>query len=134
MVELYNYTQEYLEKNGITLKEKLRKGNLALWWSLWILNNIMGQIIFRYSRSAESVEDFMTSTKIEMIGSTIGIFLCLITVKVISDYAKVEPLLFEVQEEGEMLNDEFEIGSSTAFLDDKTYWVRIINHFHYKRK
>lgn len=118
MVELYNYTQEYLEKNGITLKEKLRKGNLALWWSLWILNNIMGQIIFRYSRSAESVEDFMTSTKIEMIGSTIGIFLCLITVKVISDYAKVEPLLFEVQEEGEMLNDEFEIGSSTALLDD----------------
>lgn len=39
---------------------------LGTWWALWIVGNVVGQIAFRLSLGAESVDDFRASTTVQM--------------------------------------------------------------------
>ncbi len=97
MKELYQETKKLLNKKGIT--SGITTSALGWWWTLWIINNIIGQFVFRYSLQAESVEELTTSTIASMISNIAGIPLALITIKVIKDYSSVEPILFEMQDE-----------------------------------
>lgn len=99
MKELYVETKSILAKNGIAIQSTLSTNSLGLWWTLWILNGILGNIVFRLSLRAESIDAFITSTLSGMIYNVISIALALITIKVINDYSKVEPLLLEIREE-----------------------------------
>jgi hypothetical protein len=99
MKELYQETKTLLVKNELAQDNKLTTSYMGLWWGLWIISNFVGQFTFRYTLKAETIDDFTTSTIASMIGSIIGIPLALITVKVIKDYANVEPLLNEIREE-----------------------------------
>ncbi|NIK73072.1 hypothetical protein FHS56_000558 [Thermonema lapsum] len=101
MKELYQETKELLNKKGINVNTNLTTSSLGWWWTLWILNNIIGQFVFRYSIKAKSIDELTTSTIASMIGNIIGILLALITVKVIKDYSNVEPMLFEIKDEEE---------------------------------
>jgi hypothetical protein len=101
MKELYQETKELLVKKGVSLNENFATDSVGWWWTLWIINNVIGQFVFRYSLKAESIDEFTTSTIASMIGNVVGILLSIITVKVIKDYANVEPLLFEIKEEEE---------------------------------
>jgi hypothetical protein len=116
MNELYQYTPEFLAKSNIVVKEKLQKWAVGVWWTMWVGNSILGNVTFQLSRRAEEIEDFIFLTNISMIGNIIGIPLALLAIKVISDYSKIEPLLFETEEE--VIKDAFNIGSSTTLLDD----------------
>ena len=116
MNDLYRYTPEFLAKHNINVAGKLKMGILGIWWTLWVGNNIFGNVLFQISRKATGIEDYILVTNLSMISHIIGIPLAILAVKVISDYSKVEPLLFEV-ENGEM-TDSFDIGSSSTLLDD----------------
>ena len=39
---------------------------LSTWWGLWILGNVLGQVAFRLSLGAETVDQFRTSTTVQM--------------------------------------------------------------------
>jgi len=97
MKELYLETKEFLIKNGITIRDSFTISNLGVWWTLWIVSNIVGQFIFRYSLRAETIDELTISTVAEIVGSLIGIPLALITIRVIRDYSRVEPLLNEIK-------------------------------------
>jgi len=99
MKELYQETKKLLTRNGLTLDKNFLTSPLSLWWTLWIGNNIIGQIFFRYP--SETVEDLIAGTVVAMIGCVTGILLALITVKVIKEYANVEPLLNEIKNDEE---------------------------------
>ena len=99
MKEIYQETRELLIKKGIDYKQSFSTSTLGWWWTLWILNNIIGQFVVRYSLKAESIEELTTSAVASMIGDIIGIPLALITVKVIRDYSNVEPTLLEISDE-----------------------------------
>ena len=101
MKELYQETKELLVKKGVSLNENFATDSVGWWWTLWIINNVIGQFVARYSLKSESIDEFTTSTIASMIGNVVGILLSIITVKVIKDYANVEPLLFEIKEEEE---------------------------------
>ena len=101
MKELYQETDYLLTKNGMTSRDSLAIGSLGWWWTLWIISNILGQFIFRYSMKAETIDELSVSTLSAMIGNIIGIPLALITIKVIKDYSKLEPLLNELKDEEE---------------------------------
>ncbi|MEJ8818854.1 DUF4328 domain-containing protein [Lacibacter sp. H407] len=101
MKELYQETRELLVLRETTIYEKFSTAALAVWWTLWVVNNLVGQFVFRYSMSAETIDELTTVTIANMIGNLIGIPLALITVKVIKDYAVVEPLLAHVNDEAE---------------------------------
>lgn len=105
MKELYGETRDLLEKNGKVESESLSTTWLGVWWVLWLVNNALGQFVFRYSLRAKSVDDFITMTRASMTSNIVGIALAIVAIKVIRDYAKVEPLLHEVKGDSEFQTD-----------------------------
>jgi hypothetical protein len=101
MKELYEETKILITKEGLTVSENFSTNSLGFWWALWIASNIIGQFVFRYSMNAETIDELTTSTIASMVSNIVGIPLALITVKVIKDYSKVEPLLNEIKDEEE---------------------------------
>lgn len=96
MKELYVETMDLLRKNGQSDRIALGTVALIIWWTLWIINGILGQIVFRISMSAETLDELMDSTAISIVSNLVGIPLALITLKVIRDYSKVEPIIVEL--------------------------------------
>jgi hypothetical protein len=103
MREMYLVTKEFLTKKGIGHNQAFSTNALGWWWALWIISNIFGQIVFRSSLKAETIDDLTTSTIAGMIGNIIGVPLAYITVKVIKNYSNAEPLLNEIQDETETM-------------------------------
>lgn len=99
MKELYRETRELLEEKGISTGAALTNNFLGLWWTLWIINGLVGQFIFRYSLKAGSISELTTLTIAGMTADIMGIPLAFITVKVIMDYSRAEPLLGEIRHE-----------------------------------
>ncbi|HBN05190.1 MAG TPA: hypothetical protein DD434_05305 [Bacteroidales bacterium] len=95
MMELYKETIELLKKKDNNLASKLTTTYVNLWFSLWIVSNILSNISFRYQIKAKSIDELITSTILNMISCIIVIPLAIITIKVIKDYSKAEPLLIE---------------------------------------
>jgi len=116
MIELYQETQKLLLKKGLISSQRLKKGIVGLWWTLWIISTIVGQIIFQYSMKEGELDDLIFTTIAGIVMNVIGIPLALITIKIIKDYAKVEPLLFKIDDEEKTITPN--IGSSTTLLDD----------------
>ena len=99
MRELYEETRALLSKKGLLSIDSISTSAIGWWWALWIISNILGQLVFRISMKAESVDELITTTVMSMISNIVGIPLAIVAIKVVKDYAKIEPLLFEVKEE-----------------------------------
>jgi hypothetical protein len=99
MKELYQETKELLTKNEIRLNQNFSTKFLGIWWTLWIISNVIGNLVFRNSMKAETINELIRSTVAGMILNVIGIPLALITIKIIKDYSNVEPLLNEISDE-----------------------------------
>ncbi len=48
---------------------------LPLWWTFWLLSNLIGQVIGRLSLGAETLEDYIMVSKIELINMPIELIL-----------------------------------------------------------
>ncbi len=101
MKELYKTTIELLTKKG-SIKKSISAGFLGWWWMLWIVDNVFARISLRLPM--ETVDQMMTSTIVDMVDSIITIPLALITIKLIKEYAAIEPLLKRIKFE-EKIND-----------------------------
>ena len=100
MNELYIETKRLLAKKEVTHNPDILKTNyLGVWWGLWILNGILGGILSRMGLRADTVDELIVITVGYMITYLIGIPLALVTVKVIRDYSKSEPLLRQIKNE-----------------------------------
>lgn len=90
MKELYLETSKILTKNGSSRLGIFSTTTVGWWWTLWIINGIIGQVVYRVSSSAENVEELTISTIISMISNLFAIPLALVTIKVIKDYSMME--------------------------------------------
>lgn len=99
MKELYEETKIYLERNNPTMKIKTTTLFVGWWWALYLLSGFVNRIDYNISNKASSISDFFQATTFNIIGSTFSVILCLITIKVIRDYSKVEDLLIKNQEQ-----------------------------------
>ena len=101
MEELYNESSDLLEKKGLNVSGLSTK-YLFWWWALWILSSLVGQVVIRYTLNAESLDDMIFATTSGMFQNIINIPLALLAIKVIKDYSKVEPILFDMKDEEEV--------------------------------
>jgi hypothetical protein len=83
MKELYQETKKLLLNKGLITEDSLSTKYIGLWWTLWIIGGIIARLAFKFT-----INNILLITD-----NIIGIFLALITIKVIKDYSKVEPLL-----------------------------------------
>ena len=111
----YNIMKALYKKTDEILSDKLRlyiyglsPKYLGWWWALWIINGVMDRIIYSQSKNADTIPELFVSTNLGIISSILGVFLCLITIKVITDYSKIEPLLFELKEKTEEEEEDHE--------------------------
>lgn len=93
MKELYEETKKYILDNDESSQINLSTKFLGFWWTLWIINGILGQIVFRLSRNADTIPELLTITILSIISGFIGVGLGIVTIIVIKDYSKVEGLL-----------------------------------------
>jgi hypothetical protein len=100
MKELYVKTIDYLKQKGVSFK--LSTSSLPLWWILWLVSNVFlyyylfyeSYMLSIYSSTDPAVLDVhYFSDVIDGVSFAIDVMLTVITVKVIKDYSKVEPLL-----------------------------------------
>ncbi|MCB0737765.1 MAG: DUF4328 domain-containing protein [Bacteroidetes bacterium] len=93
MKELYYRTQILFDSNDINQHQNLGTRYVRLWWALWIITGILGRVIAAQSRNATSITDLTNGTILDITQSILGIPLALLAIKVVKDYAKVEPIL-----------------------------------------
>lgn len=113
MKEMYTKTNEILFEETNQTKA-ITTSYLGWWWGLWIISNIIGQVVFRTTWNNDNIDSLTNGTIASMVGNVIGLPLSLITVKVIKDYSDIEHLLIEVKgdnllasAENTYLNPEF---------------------------
>ena len=108
MKELYIETKELFTKKGLSEKVEYTTNYLGWWWALWIISGFVGQMIFRSAirGGADTIEKLITITVTQMILGILGVPLALITVKIIRDYSKAEPLLTQIDNEEPRINNE----------------------------
>jgi hypothetical protein len=109
MRELYEQTNYYLLSKGAQLKQELTTGLLGTWWTLWILNNVIGQIVFRMSVDPDTFGQIKAVSMLGMVGNIMGVILGFITLKVIKDYSEAETVLFELKEESAIIDDGYSL-------------------------
>lgn len=63
---------------------------LGCWWGLWITSNILGQVVFRMSSNASTIEQLERSTTVSIIASIVGIPLCLVAMKLIKSITAMQ--------------------------------------------
>ena len=105
MKELYARTQALFDQYGIEIQNRLSDSKVGLWWLLWIAGNLLGQLEFRMG--GKTFSEIKNATTVSMISAVFGIALCLVTVRVIGEYAVAEPALAQVPDkDSEQLEDK----------------------------
>ncbi len=97
MKELFQATHFFLKRNEVHTTEHLSIASLGLWWTFWIIDWFVGRFVFKYSLKAETIDELTRSTIGQIISNTIGIVLAIITINIITDYSKLEPLMHKVK-------------------------------------
>jgi hypothetical protein len=93
MLELYGKAQARLTQIRALPSELTGASVVGWWWTFWIVSSVLGSIVFRAARNAESVQSLIFMTQAEIASSVISILLALITVAMIRKYAKIVGLL-----------------------------------------
>lgn len=95
--EIFEETDQYLNKNKPDYKEKISFTIVGIWWFFWIVNNIFSNISFRVSLSAETLDDFITASILNIINNLLGIISGIFAVLMIKEYSKIETLFYETE-------------------------------------
>ena len=93
MEELYEETKKIILDKDNSSQIDLTTKFLGLWWTLWIVNGIFGQVVFRLSKNANTLPELMTGTILDIISGVLGVGLGIVTIKIIKDYSEIEGLL-----------------------------------------
>lgn len=98
MRELYKETNKLLVKYEPTNAEKIATDNyLSLWWGLWIISNIVGNILLRFPFETTTLEGLTKFILVNIVSNLIGIPLCIVAAKIIKDYSSMETLLKKIK-------------------------------------
>lgn len=92
MKEIYTRSKEILFRNGHP-EETLSQRYLILWWTLWVITSIADRFIAKFAQNAESLDELINATILSLVLNIVSVPLCFVTVKVISDYSSIEPIL-----------------------------------------
>ena len=113
MKEIYVETKELLNKKGLSEKVNYTTSYLGWWWTLWIIGIIISNLIFGFKHN--TIDNYIVLTIAHMGLNILRILYTLITIKIIKDYSKVEPLLNEIGDDVETITP------TNAFPTDEKY-------------
>jgi len=89
MKEMYVGTSRLLKEYAGTFSDA-KTGLLGIWWAFWIVSLVLSNIANRLSLKAETIDDFINYSLLDMVSSLFAIPLAIITVNIIKSYAAKE--------------------------------------------
>lgn len=96
MKEMDNKTSQMIAK--LSGKEVTTNGVLiGFWWTLWIISNYIGNYVLKMAFKEETLDNYITSTSIEMLNSFLGVPLAVLAYLVVHNYAEKEGELVELE-------------------------------------
>lgn len=98
MKELYRKTDLALKHNMTGYTSAIDVAIVGWWWALWIINNIVANVATRISLRAESIDELLSSTILDMVSSVISVPAAFLAIKVIKEYSKIEDMLHSLEE------------------------------------
>lgn len=96
MKEMHHKTSALIKVKTDEVLDKSNSG-IGVWWGLWIITNYFGNYILKSSFKATTIEDFLNNTIAQIVISTFGILLAIITVLMIKSYSLKEEQIFELE-------------------------------------
>jgi len=95
MVELHERTVELVAHMLPDPDRARSKDHITVWWVFWVASNILGQVVFRVSKDASTIDELANSSIISMVDAALSVPLAILAVNVVRRYAALEPLLAE---------------------------------------
>lgn len=99
MNQLYVITPALFKKNGVKSHTEISKGNIALWWTLWIMSTLSSNISGSIILFDQSLKSFKFSFYFDMLTTLLFIPLTLITTRIIREYTNYAKQLKEFDNE-----------------------------------
>ncbi|MBK9448721.1 MAG: DUF4328 domain-containing protein [Bacteroidetes bacterium] len=93
MSELFQVSKAILSRNLPQWQAREHSTLLGIWWALWVINNVWGNISARVTLDASTIEKLIVSTQISMWNVVINIPLAILAVRIIQEYSGMEGLL-----------------------------------------
>lgn len=109
MKEMYVKTDELLDEHQVIHTQRLEVAILGWWWFLWILAGVAGQVEYRMTKYATSVDALKEVTVFSMADNVLGIILAIVAAKVVKNYADTEPIIMELTEKKEALSEQVDL-------------------------
>ncbi len=113
--EIFSETEEYLEQNLANYKETTSDSKIGIWWTFWIISNIIGNIAFRISLNADTLESLKTANILACLSDISSIPAGIFAILMIKEYAKIETLFYKTEKKEEVL----ETNSSNYTIEEK---------------
>lgn len=99
MKEIYDSTRNLFIQRG-DIQPKLPTNFVTIWWTFSIISSVVNYFVFRASMLDDpTIEMSYTTSIINVIGTLLLIISLFLCIKVVKDYAKVEPLLSNLQKD-----------------------------------
>lgn len=97
MKEIFEETELFLEQNIEKYNTPTNISKVQLWWTFWIVVNILSNIQFRMSLNADTIDELINSNIFSMVVTILSIPLAIVTINVIKEYSKIETLFFNTK-------------------------------------
>ena len=78
MKDIWNASAERADA-GSTQNDQI----LGIWWTLWLIGNVLGQVTFRTSLNADTTEELEIATFVSIASDIVGIFLCIVAIRMV---------------------------------------------------
>jgi len=95
MKEMYYETESILQRENRIPDQQSGLPLVGWWWALWIISNIGNNIVNRIQMRSQDLDTLILTTQASVVLSVLFIPLCIVTVRMIANYNKMELMLEE---------------------------------------
>ena len=105
----YHIMKEIDEETALLIEKRRQKPVkksstlIGFWWALWILNGIFGRYVFRTAMDAETIDELMHSSLVDIGSMAFEIPLGILAILVIRAVSSKEVLLEQLENEDEQI-------------------------------
>lgn len=100
MCEIWDKTTEQITNKWGDVPMPAKRWVIGLWWTLWIINGIIGSLFTRWALKQETLDHLILGTRVEIITSLLVFPIAYLAVRVIRNVSKREEQLRELEAYG----------------------------------
>lgn len=112
--DLFNKTVELYEERDITYPQPLAKAVMGIWWTLWVVSNILSNIASRMTRDDSSVNTLLDSSYLTLAYHGTSILAAILLIQLIRNYESLSTQLELLPDENIFLVEQVPLPNAIA--------------------